>query len=257
MASIINLVEFSWDSLEIEALFKSSATISTCSQPEITRIEDLLNLHGIVELFGEAGAGKTLICQYLAAQFLLHSPRRALYISLDDYYKPNNFISFMSRKHQLGYVNEPSSRLLVHHEFEAEALSIFICTKLRASILKYDIGLIVIDSIAAPFRSSDIDIRKGQLATIAATLRDLAHQYSVNILCTNQVAAMFDSNHSNASDSFGESINPCPGNGWCTLIDHRVFIERTSNPHIRKAKIVGSTAMKGDSTVEVNILNFV
>jgi len=77
--------------------------------------------------------------------------------------------------------------------------------KLPEAVRRYDVGLIVIDSIAANFRvefqgasRKILGERAIALAKLGKTLRKIAHDNGVTIICTNQVADRFDDDRTRA-----------------------------------------------------------
>lgn len=82
---------------------------------------------------------------------------------------------------------------------------------------RYPIGLIIIDSVAAVFRTqSNIVNRSNELRQLVSNLLRLSHQYSCGVVCVNQVASIPKK----------KKIVPCLGLAWANLGRTRIKISK-------------------------------
>ena len=95
---------------------------------------------------------------------------------------------------------------------------------------KMNLDLIIIDSIAAPFRSEfetfDVDKRRErvkQIHKLGIILHKLSRFLDIPIIVTNQVTAVMDQLHEN----FGRPVLPCFGLNWASYVHTRLFLSRT------------------------------
>lgn len=183
----------------------------------------ILELPGIIELFGEAGSGKSQMCQYLSAVFVTKNEgKRVLYISLDGIYRPERFFNYLRRMHS----NDcPGDMVLIHHEFESESLRTFVCERVPIVCQRLDVGLIIIDSIAAVFRLADQAMDKFFLFDIMKALRKLSRNSSIAIIVVNQISAKV-STPADASqiDHLDLAFRPALGLQWSNCVDHRLWM---------------------------------
>nr|CAH8856512.1 unnamed protein product [Trichobilharzia regenti] len=107
------------------------------------------------------------------------------------------------------------------------------------------IRLIVVDSIALPFRYDfdDIPQRNRLLASVAQTLLGIAGRQQATVILTNQITTRFDTKHLNSgqsncipeqeqfSNKYDQSscLVPALGDSWGHICSVRVFLTRLSN----------------------------
>lgn len=92
--------------------------------------------------------------------------------------------------------------------------------RLPKFLSKTNIGLIVIDSIAAIFRSENLDVdyvkRSQEFHIIVNKLLELGTEHKIAIVCTNQVT----------DDPDSEKLQPCLGLAWRNLLTCRFRLSR-------------------------------
>lgn len=103
-------------------------------------------------------------------------------------------------------MTELASSVHVFSELSCESLKERL-HNLDSFISSMNIGLIIVDSIAAGARSEFADIvqRQQYLSSVAARLKKLAARHNLAVLLTNQVSS---SNMTNASDALNTMISP-------------------------------------------------
>ncbi|KAJ4348687.1 DNA repair protein rhp57 [Didymosphaeria variabile] len=164
----------------------------------------------LVEVTGESGAGKTqfLLTLLLASQ--LPAPRglskTAVYISTEAPLATNRLTQLLSAHPLLASLppkEKPSlSRILSIQTPDLESQEHILRYQLPVAIQKHNVGLVVLDSVAANYRAEfdKISVRQGaasmakrgaQLAQLGALLRGLARTEGIAIVVANQVADRF------------------------------------------------------------------
>lgn len=172
-----------------------------------TALEGGIHTGYITEIAGESAAGKTQIVLGLLLATQLPAPngvqRSAIYISTE---APLN----TSRLHQILAAHpfysslapnaRPSlDRILTIPVNDLEAQDHILEFQLPIAVKRYNIGLVVIDSVAANYRAEhstknaeDLADRATELAKLGTLLRRIATEDNVAIVVTNQVSDRFD-----------------------------------------------------------------
>nr|XP_046229553.1 DNA repair protein XRCC3 [Scatophagus argus] len=201
-----------------------------------------LPVGGVTELSGESGAGKTqlalqlcLSVQYPAQHGGLSSG--AVYICTEDSFPIKRLQQLIRHQSCLRSDVPPSliSRLQfsdhVYIEHAADLDSLHVCLSRRVPLLlaRGLVRLLVIDSVAALFRSefqaADWLERTKQLLTFSSTLHHLSQEFTTPVLCINQVSDVFNS----SDDTFGpqsSSVSPALGLAWASQVLVRLMIRR-------------------------------
>uniref|UniRef100_A0A023F703 Putative dna repair protein rhp57 n=1 Tax=Triatoma infestans TaxID=30076 RepID=A0A023F703_TRIIF len=194
-------------------------------------------VRGITELFGESGVGKTQICLQLSmtVQYPLEFGglnASAVYICTEDRFPT------VRLQQMLPYfpVGSPLCRnkmenhnfadnILIDHIADLEGLHNCLFKRLPALIANSDtrIGLVVIDSIAAIFRSeytlNELINRANDMRTIGMQLHTLADKYNMAVVCVNQVTDACDN---------GITV-PALGLAWANLVTTKLYASMDQN----------------------------
>ncbi|XP_052756454.1 DNA repair protein XRCC3 [Galleria mellonella] len=172
----------------------------------------------ITELYGESGSGKT----QFAMQSAIHAWKDGcVFICTEDVFPIKRFeqikISLPQFKSNVDY----GKNIFVEQITESQDLLSCIRVRLPKLLNKNKLSLIIIDSVAGPFRSENTNYiqRAEELRELAALLIMLAQEYQLAVLCINQVTA-----------SFNESIEVLPtlGLAWSNMISTRLWLKKTT-----------------------------
>ncbi|KXL42705.1 MAG: hypothetical protein FE78DRAFT_126049, partial [Acidomyces sp. 'richmondensis'] len=165
----------------------------------------------VTELVGESAAGKTQVLLTLLLSAQLSAPyglsKGALYVSTEAPLQTTR-LSQILRGHpklkSVGAQGRPSlNRIQSTHIHDLEAQDHILRFQVPVIIKRHDIGLLVIDSIAANYRSefdkgnarksaaASISRRSKQVAQLGALLRAIAQEHNVAVVVSNQVADRF------------------------------------------------------------------
>ncbi|CAK1583726.1 unnamed protein product [Parnassius mnemosyne] len=178
-------------------------------------------LHGgfrtgtITEVYGESGSGKTQLGIIAAINSW---PNKSVYICTEDLFpvKRLNQIIDSSRDK---FDSRCAKHIFVEHLTESHELLSCVRVRLPKLLEANEVSVIIIDSIAAPFRceSTNYVKRAEDLREVAIMLLSLAQKYNLAIICINQVTA-----------SFGGSLNVLPSLGlaWSNMVTYRLCLKK-------------------------------
>ncbi|EME85638.1 uncharacterized protein MYCFIDRAFT_131842 [Pseudocercospora fijiensis CIRAD86] len=172
----------------------------------------------LTEIVGESAAGKTqfLLTLLLAVQMSVTTPdstprhgTAALYISTEAPLQTTRLTQILTNHPKLVALPpaERPSLSNVHstHLHDLEAQEHILRYQVPVAIEKHNVGLLVVDSVAANYRaefdrggpgrkgSEARAKRSAQLAKTASLLRSLAQKYDIAVVVANQVADRFSS----------------------------------------------------------------
>lgn len=161
----------------------------------------------ISEIVGESSTGKTQFVLSLLLSAQLPPPRglgrSVLYLDTEGYLNTTR-LKQMLQAHpvyqDLPYKDRPSlDRILTMSTHDMEVQEHITQYQIPESVRRYDVGLVVIDSVAANFRAEFSGVSGKTLATRSAalirlgnTLRKIANDHNVAVVVTNQVGDRFD-----------------------------------------------------------------
>ncbi|KAM4663807.1 DNA repair protein XRCC3 isoform 1-T3 [Discoglossus pictus] len=203
-------------------------------------------LVGITELAGESSAGKTQIALQTCLS-VQYPPEYgglaagAVYICTEDAFPSRRLQQLIHSQHKLrsdvpsDIVNKIpfGDRIYVEHAADVDMLTECITKKVSLLLLRGLIRLIVIDSIAALFRSEfsakDSALKAKHLQSLGAKLHDLSTTFMAPVLCINQVTdAMKEVNGiQNNLGLLDKKVSPALGISWSNQLLVRLLVERT------------------------------
>ncbi|EEA25749.1 DNA repair protein rhp57 [Talaromyces marneffei ATCC 18224] len=161
----------------------------------------------LTEITGESGSGKTQFLLNLLLVAQLPSPhglgRKAIYISTEaSLSTPRLSQILLSHPYlsKLPAAERPSlANVLSITAIDLETQDHILNYQLPVAISRYNVGLVVIDSIAANYRAEhasnsmqSLSARSGELAKLGHMLRNLAAREDIAIVVANQVSDRFD-----------------------------------------------------------------
>jgi DNA repair protein RAD57 len=218
--------------------------------------------HGtITELVGESGAGKTQLLLTLCCTIQLMG-KTAVYISTEAPLSTPRLLQIAENINERLSPDPPIStdNVLSITCSDLETQEHILRYQLPIAVERHNVGLVVIDSIAANFRAeldrpdggggkrvkveqegaANLARRGGELVQTAQGLRELARRYGVAVVCANQVSDRFagDGREEDALSldyqsrwfsGWGEGENaktPALGLVWANLLAGRVVLKR-------------------------------
>ncbi|TFA99290.1 DNA repair protein rhp57 [Trichoderma ghanense] len=188
----------------------------------------------ITEFTGESGVGKTQFLLSLCLAVQLPPPRglrkQALYISTESGLATRRLAQILQGNailQEARAAGTPASLDAIHSAVTPDLESQDHILEYQVPVLlsRHDIGLLIIDSVAANYRAefdrqhgshgSNMAARSAELIKLGALLRDLARRHNIAVVAANQVA-----------DRFVSPSTP-------TIHHHRSSAPRsTTNPHL-------------------------
>lgn len=180
----------------------------------------------ITELVGEFGSGKTQLCHQLSVMVQLPEDKgglkaKALYVDTENTFRPERIMQ-MAKYRGLD-PQEALKNILYARAYNSDH-QMMIIEESKKIIEKENIGLIVIDSLVAHFRSEypgreNLAERQQKLNHHIAQLLRIADIYNVAVVVTNQVVAQPDV-------FFGNPLKPAGGNVIAHGATYRVWLRK-------------------------------
>ncbi|KAM0713553.1 hypothetical protein Q7P37_010515 [Cladosporium fusiforme] len=184
-------------------------TVSTLDDKLDTATNGGVHSGYLTEITGESAAGKTqfLLTLLLSAQLNSRngSPRNALYISTEAQLQTtrlNQILTSHPKLADLQPTEKPTlARIQSTRVHDLEAQEHILRYQVPVAIERFNVGLVVVDSIAANYRAEfakggkpahSLAKRSTQVAELGAHLRNLARSHNIAIVVANQVADRFE-----------------------------------------------------------------
>ncbi|SPJ89002.1 related to RAD57 protein [Fusarium torulosum] len=165
----------------------------------------------VTEITGESGAGKTQALLSLCLAVQLPPPhglgREAVYISTEAALATSRLAQMLNSNPILQQYDGPDTRPsldAIHSAVtpDLETQDHILNFQVPVLLSRHNIGLIVLDSVAANYRAeferqgshgSNMAARSAELVRLGALLRDLARRHNLAVVVANQVADRFSS----------------------------------------------------------------
>ncbi|OJK04844.1 hypothetical protein ASPACDRAFT_109787 [Aspergillus aculeatus ATCC 16872] len=162
----------------------------------------------VTEVTGESGSGKTQFLLTLLLAVQLPAPRglakNAIYISTEAPLSTPRLSQLMACHPYLSEISKDQApsleRVLSINAMDLESQDHILNYQLPVAIKRYNVGLVVIDSITSNYRAehsshnlSGLSTRSGELAKLGQLLRNLAVAEDIAIVVANQVSDRIDS----------------------------------------------------------------
>ncbi|KAK7075165.1 DNA repair protein xrcc3 [Halocaridina rubra] len=191
--------------------------------------------YGITDITGESGCGKTQLALQLSLQAQL-SPNHGgfgkgvAYICTECQFpvvRLHQLISQMKKKFPQG-PESYTDRLFIHHISDVDNLLDCIRYQLPALASRHQIGLVIIDSVAAVFRAEDgAEVNKPQaLQMLGYKLHQLSSLNDIAVVTINQVTASINNKNLYGMNS---DVTPALGLSWANLVTTRLILSRCSS----------------------------
>ncbi|XP_021927079.1 DNA repair protein XRCC3, partial [Zootermopsis nevadensis] len=201
--------------------------------------------HGITEIAGESGSGKTQLC--LQMTMTVQYPVScggfnggAVYICTEDAFPSRRlhelFNSFPPTFSQSQTNISFGGNIFIEHIGDVESLKQCLFVQLPQLLTRHSIRLIVVDSIAGLFRAdyepSDAINRAKDLQIVGSQLHKLAEKFHMAVICVNQVTEVARDGKNN---EIKQHAVPALGLAWANIVTTRLQLHRTArtvpDPH--------------------------
>ncbi|XP_064117040.1 DNA repair protein XRCC3-like isoform X1 [Macrobrachium nipponense] len=224
-----------WEVLEEEE--GSTLTIPTgCSQLD-RNLGGGIPVKGITEIYGESGSGKTQIALQLALNAQLSKNlggfgKGVVYICTESQFPINRLhqmIDFMQKRYPQGPKSYKDC-LFIHHIPDLENLLYCIQYQLPTLMSKHEIGMVILDTVAAVFRSDEgpeIN-RLVMFKKLRHKLHELGSLKKTPVIVLNQVTTSFG-NKQMSLYGLNNQVMPSLGLSWANLVTTRVMLSRTES----------------------------
>ncbi|XP_004434356.1 PREDICTED: DNA repair protein XRCC3 [Ceratotherium simum simum] len=204
-----------------------------------------LPLDGITELAGRSSAGKTQLALQLCLAVQL--PRRhggleagAVYVCTEDVF-PNKRLQQLIAQQPCLRTDIPGemvrkirfgNQIFIEHAADVDTLLDCVSKKVPVLLSRGMVRLVVIDSVAAPFRC-EFDgpasaPRARCLQALGATLRQLSYTFQSPVLCVNQVTEAVEERGKvpGPPGHWDERTSPALGITWSNQLLMRLMVDR-------------------------------
>lgn len=172
----------------------------------------------ITEIFGESGSGKTQIGLQAAANTFNSG---SVFICTEDVFPVKRLKQIQQSLPNYVLNDNIGTNIFIEHVTEPTELLSCVKVRLPRLLNEQKVSLIVVDSIAAPYRAETTNYvqRAEDLRELAVALIEIAKGYNIAIVCINQVTTAFDGT---------DSILPCLGLAWSNMVSTRIILKKTS-----------------------------
>ncbi|XP_031213159.1 DNA repair protein XRCC3 isoform X3 [Mastomys coucha] len=210
-----------------------------------------LPLEGITGLAGRSSAGKTQLALQLclAVQF----PRQyggleagAVYICTEDAFPSKRLWQLIEQQHRLrtdvpGELLQRirfSNHIFIEHAADVDTLLECVNKKVPVLLSRGMARLVVVDSIAAPFRCEfhlqASAVRAKHLHSLGATLRRLSSAFQSPVLCINQVTETVEDQESvpRSLGAWEDRLSPALGITWANQLLMRLMVDRIHEDNV-------------------------
>ncbi|XP_046420421.1 DNA repair protein XRCC3-like isoform X1 [Neodiprion fabricii] len=193
---------------------------------------------GITQIYGAAGTGKTQIALQLCLTVqlpIVHGGYEAgaVYISTEGAFPSRRLQELLRESNLTKKFNVTADIIFVttiHGENTIQELENCIVQKIPHLMATRKIGLLILDSIAAPYRAgyslNTFGDRAKSLWNIANQLHNLASQYKLTVICINQVSAAISFNN---YEVIHPTEQPTLGITWANMITNNFYLCRTGD----------------------------
>ncbi|CAO2587490.1 DNA repair protein XRCC3 [Lemmus lemmus] len=199
-----------------------------------------LPLEGITDLAGRSSAGKTQLALQLC--LTVQFPRQyggleagAIYICTEDVFPSKRLWQLIEQQQQLrtdvpGEVVQKikfGNHIFIEHAADVDTLLECVSKRVPILLSRGMARLVVVDSVAAPFRCEyDVQAlatRAKHLRSLGATLRRLSSTFRSPVLCINQVA---EASRLCPLPAWDEHLSPALGITWTDQVLMRLMVDR-------------------------------
>lgn len=202
-----------------------------------------LPVGGVTELFGPSAVGKTQLALQLCLS--VQYPRQhgglqagAVYVSTEERFPSRRLQQLISDQSvlrpevPLSLIQDLSFSDRVYVEHASDLTSLLSCLSRRLPLLlsRAPVRLLVVDSVAALFRSefeaSDWLQRHRQLLAVSSELQRVARRFSSAVLCINQVVDLLNPEQDQSLGPAPSSFGPALGLAWSNQLTMRLMMRR-------------------------------
>ncbi|XP_017875707.1 DNA repair protein XRCC3-like isoform X1 [Ceratina calcarata] len=197
---------------------------------------------GITQIYGAAGTGKTQIALQLCLTVQLPEAEGgfsagAVYICTECGFPSTRLQELLQKLETIKNFGVNGDCIFVEHVSTIKNLETCLLHRVPILMSAKKIGLIIVDSIAAPYRAEDWQDesthRAQSLRTIGQQLHKLCTTYNICVVCINQVAGTVCSNVLNDNSS----EIPALGATWTSMVTNSIQLYRNGSSRYATVKL--------------------
>ncbi|KAK0080121.1 hypothetical protein PV325_000427 [Microctonus aethiopoides] len=179
---------------------------------------------GITQIYGEAGTGKTQLALQLCLTAQIPSDQGcqagAIYICTESVFPSKRLQNLLEESPIAKEHNLNGDLIFIEHISTVNDLEICVINRLPILLSNRRIGLIIIDSIAAPYRveyeSTELRNRAKSFRNIGQVLHSYSRKFNIAVVCINQASSSIDDPISD--ENICIKINPVLGITWASQV---------------------------------------
>lgn len=172
----------------------------------------------LTEVYGESGSGKTQVAIQAAVS---NWPSGTVYICTEDLFPVKRFNQISKNNINYHPSHDYGKSVFVEHVTESHELLSCIRIRLPKLLESNNVSLVVIDSVAAPFRSETTNYiqRAEELREMAISLLKVAREFNLAVVCINQVTS--------SMEGTGDNVLPSLGLAWSNMVATRLWLRKS------------------------------
>ncbi|XP_021944374.1 DNA repair protein XRCC3 homolog isoform X1 [Folsomia candida] len=189
---------------------------------------------GLTEFVGPSAVGKTQMALQLSITAQLPEKHGGLnsgviYINTEGPFPSHRLAQLCQhfKTHHPDLPDIPMDNILIKNIVDTEMLLYCVTTELPSVLKEGNVGLLIVDSIAATFRSeyeNDTISKVNDLRVIGRSLHDLAFYHKLVLVCVNQVGAAINEMPTGTVETM--DFAPSLGLAWRTLVNNRIVMTK-------------------------------
>lgn len=192
-----------------------------------------ITTRGITQIYGAASTGKTQLALQLCLTVQLPEVKGgfaagAVYVCTESIFPSRRLQELIQKLDVTKKYGINGDLVFVEHVSTTDELETCLLHRIPILMSVKKIGLIIIDSIAAPYRVEDwnneSNNRSKSLRTIGQQLHKLS-KHNICIICINQVTAVI---HNSVLDD-NVSERPALGTTWLSMITNSIYFYRINS----------------------------
>ncbi|TPX34777.1 hypothetical protein SeLEV6574_g08256 [Synchytrium endobioticum] len=181
----------------------------------------------LIEVFGAAATGKTTLALQLCATVQLSEEqgglgKGAIWVATEQQFPSTrlyHIVSTLQQKYNSLNGFDPGNFVAILPLKDLETQDHILIYHLSQIVETFQAGLVVIDSIASNFRADesagkDALVRAKSLYEVGASLKKLAKEKGIVVLCLNQVTSVVDSKNQSTLSGYSKTQDDGVAEGW-------------------------------------------
>ncbi|XP_043287464.1 DNA repair protein XRCC3-like isoform X2 [Venturia canescens] len=207
---------------------------------------------GITQIYGAAGTGKTQYALQLCLSVQTSKTNGgceagAAYICTESAFPTRRLQQLLKSSELVTKHGASADKIFVEHVSTITDLESCIFDRIPGLLKAQKVSVLVIDSIAAPYRAEyndqELKNRAKSLRSIGQCLHNLSRDYELSVVCINQVTSAVD--NKNSSNVCGGDL-PTLGITWANLVTNSLCLVKNGDRrylHVRESPYLSRTTI--------------